>query len=119
MPLIYSVPITIPTSESGLSDPKHIGNYKVIGFIIPDDFITAPLTFRAGITDLLIADVYNQDGDEATIDDVTAGRTILLKPDDIDLVRGCPWLQLRSGTAAEAVDQTSDPEIIVLLEDRS
>lgn len=117
MALVTSRPIDIPTGEDGISDVFHIGNYKIVGFIIPEGWVEAPLTFKGGTTEANVQDLYDEDGEEISIDAFTESRAILLLEKDIP--RGATWLAIRSGTADDPIDQTGSPTIVLMLEDRS
>jgi hypothetical protein len=102
-------------SLSNVIDKSH---YKDIVIFLPSTWETADITFVACDTPdgTFNQVVFGDDVGEVTVASVAASKVIALNGELRDALTGLPYIKLRSGTAAAAVDQgTGSPEVNYVL----
>lgn len=116
-----SMPVTIADSAS-LSDAARIavpvgreGSFTtLVGIIVPSTWTTAVMSFAAGLTeDGTFYPVYSAAGAEVVTGSITGGTAVWVALDPADFA-GIPWIKVRSGTSAAAVNQ-ADGDVLTLV----
>jgi hypothetical protein len=104
------VSVTILSGASITSSIK-LGNRIPVGIIIPAAWTAADLTFQTSWDDTTFYDVYGVEGTEIGLDTVAGG---LCSIDYANLFGIGPYLKIRSGPTALAVNQGADRVLILI-----
>jgi hypothetical protein len=112
--MIKTLSVTIASGQS-LSGAAGIGDYAVVGVIMPVAWDAANLTFQgAQESSGTFGNLYDEAGSELTVT-AAAGRSIVMTGTKKDVLGGFPWIKVRSGTSGAPVNQTANRTIILLL----
>lgn len=101
--------ITIANGAS-LSDAAHIGVGVVVGISLPT-ITSAAITFQGSHDGATYRDVYNNDGVTETALTASTGARIVDAP---AALVGLPYLKVRSGTTATAVNQLAERTVVII-----
>ncbi len=105
----HATPTVTIANAAALSDAADIGGTQLGGrllgaIIMPADWTAAVLTFQASDDGVTYRNVYDEFGIEYTVQ-AAVDRHILL---DASRFAGVPYLKVRSGTSASAVNQGAE-----------
>jgi hypothetical protein len=110
---------------ASLSGPVDIGNYKLVGLVVPSAWTSGDITFAAAVTpgltdnlapaDLTYYPVYDAAGTELTITNgAGTSRLYAIAP---TAFAGTRYLKVRSGLVGAAVNQGAARTITLVLDD--
>lgn len=96
---------------TGLSTAVNIGELKPLAIIMPAAWTAAAITMQSSMDGVTYHDVYIK-GTEYSLT-VGVDRHVLLDPGELEGVG--PYIKLRSGTAAAAVEQTTGDDRVLTI----
>lgn len=101
------------TSGQSLSGAVGLGGRLLGALVMPSGWTTAVLTFQASDDGTTFRNVYDEFGNEYTVQ-AAVDRHILLDPSKFS---GCDAIKIRSGTSGAAVNQGADRSIKLQMRD--
>jgi hypothetical protein len=99
------------SSGGSLSPLVHLHNQRLFGILMPAAWDAANLTFQGSIDGTNFFNVYDDSGNEVTVQ-AAASRLILIASPLLYL--GLQRLKIRSGTNAAPINQTADRLLTVV-----
>jgi len=106
----HTVDVVI-ADEASLSDSQEVGSGEIAGLAVPT-IVSAALTFQGSVDGTTFFDLYDNDGTTETAIGASTGGRFFAAPAALSSV---PYLKVRSGTSAAAVNQTSGPITITVV----
>jgi len=103
--------VTVGAGAS-LSGAIELNGGEIVGFVVPT-WDSAALSFQASNDNGTYRDVYDKDGTTETKTGASTGNRFIAAPDGIQ--RGYPWIKIRSGLTAAAVNQTNATTITIVM----
>ena len=95
-------PTATIANGASLSGAIKFGNRRLARIDMPAAWTAADLTFQGSVDGTTFSDLYDADGNEYTIQ-ADASRCIIVALNDFI---GLPYIKIRSGTSAAAVNQS-------------
>jgi hypothetical protein len=102
---------TIKKGES-LSGPANCSAGRIMRITVPQEYTEADLTFQVSTDGKMFNDLYSSDGGEISVS-AHPNTSIVIQE---DWVAFCPYVKLRSGTAASPVNQESDCKFSIAID---
>ncbi len=93
------------TSGGALSGSVHLHNQRLFAILMPAQWDAANLTFQGSVDGTNFSEVYDDNGNEVTVQ-AAAGRFVVLSSPLMFL--GLQRIIIRSGTVGVPVNQTAD-----------
>ncbi len=130
MPFPITVKPVMIANGTAVSTIAYIGDGDFIGLVMPAGWDAAGITFQGGVAlpntpvaqspatetgPPVFANLFNQGGNEVTITSPAAGEQITIPE---DMINGCEWIKIRSGTSGSPVNQTADRTLYVIVQKR-
>lgn len=109
-PIIYTKTVTVADGQS-LSGSAFLETYELCGVITDSGWNTAALTFQGSYDDTNFFNVWNG-ASELSYAAVTASIFVVFDP---AIFLGIPYIKVRSGTSASAVNQTGNSVVTLVM----
>lgn len=109
--------LTIAASESLSGASQNLGEFRILGILMPASWTAADLTFQGSADGTTYGDLYDDVGNEVGVD-AAASRLISLTGAKFDALQACSFVKVRSGPTGAGVAQGGDRSLVLLLEPR-
>jgi hypothetical protein len=109
-PIVHPQTVTVLDGQS-LSEAAIMGNLELCGVVTDSGWNTAALTFQGSYDNVTYFNIWNGAA-ELAYAAVAASTWVMFDP---AIFLGIPYIKVRSGTGASAVNQTGDSVVTLIL----